>query len=82
MENFGNLKLKSCACCGERLDTVPKRDVRRVNESDLLNNINTVKPIILTNKRKVIDQVQAKIGDLICGGCRSYAKKFKNNNWQ
>ena len=65
MENFGNLKLKNCACCGKRLDTVPKRDVRRVNESDLLNNINTVKPIILTNKRKVIDQVQVKIGDLI-----------------
>jgi hypothetical protein len=42
MENFGNLKLKNCACCGKRLDTVPKRDVRRVNESDLLNNINTV----------------------------------------
>ena len=45
MERISQLYLKYCGCCGKRLNMVPKRDVRRVSERDLLN-INTVKPII------------------------------------
>ena len=67
MENFGNLREKYCACCSKRLDKIPRRDVRRISDSSLLNNLNTVTPIILTNKQKIIDQTIINIGDLICG---------------
>jgi hypothetical protein len=50
MESKTYLSAKNCACCTIRLDKLPKRDVRRVSESDL-NTLNTVKPIILTNKK-------------------------------
>ena len=77
MASFGNLKLKNCACCSKRLGNVPKRGIRRVNINDSLDILNTVKPIVLTKKKKVYDQVQIKIGDLLCGTCRSYAKNYK-----
>ena len=50
MASLGYLKFKNCFCCAKRLDTVPKRTVRRVNDSDFVNKLNIVKPIILTNK--------------------------------
>src|SRR5689334_6340757 len=79
MESLKYLRTRNCACCLKRLDQVPKRDVRRVKECDLVNNLNTVKPIILTNKRKEFDQVEVKLGDLVCGGCMAHAKRLKNN---
>ena len=79
METFQHLESKICACCLSRLDKVPKRDIRRVNECDLVNNLNTFRPDILTKKRKEIDQNEVKLGDWICGRCMSYAKKFYQN---
>lgn len=76
MDSFRYLKLKNCACFAKRLDQVPKRGIRRVNINDSLDILNTVKPIILTNKKKVYDQVQIKIRDLLCGTCRSYANNY------
>ena len=61
MENFGNLREKYCACCSKRLDKIPRRDVRRISDSSLLNNLNTVRPIILTNKKKIIENILDKV---------------------
>ena len=55
MSELGNLRLKNCACCSIRLDKSKRSHVRRINDNDLLNKLNTVKPIILSNKRKVSD---------------------------
>jgi hypothetical protein len=79
MSELRYLSLKNCACCSVRLDRTVKRNIKRVNESNL-HLMNTVKPIILNNKRKTTDDVQINVGDLICGACRVYAKKFKTNN--
>jgi len=65
-----------------RLDNTKRSDVRRVNDVDFLNTLNIVKPIILTNKRKEPDPNKINIGDLVCGCCRGYAKKFKPDTVQ
>src|SRR5882724_6505421 len=80
MSQLPILRYKYCACCSVRLDKVIKRDVRRVNENDLVTKLNTVKPIILTNKRKLMDSTLINKGDLICGVCRNFAKRFKCDN--
>ena len=80
MESKSYLRAKNCSCCLIRLDIIPKRDVRRISDNNLLNTLNTVKPIILTNKRKEIDQTRINIDDFICGNCIHYAKKFKKDN--
>jgi hypothetical protein len=77
MAEFSYLSLKKCACCSLRMDKLPRRDVRRVKENDLVDLLNTVKPIVLTNKRKAMDSTQINIGDFVCNNCRNFAKRFK-----
>ena len=74
---------KSCACCSIRFDKLPRRSVTRVQDDiDFINKLNTVKPIILSNKRKLNDFMEIKKNDLICASCRLYTKKFKSDNVQ
>jgi hypothetical protein len=82
MSEFGNLRSKKFARCSMRLDNTKRSDVRCVNDVDFLNTLNVVKPIILTNKRKEPDPNKINIGDLVCGRCRGYAKKFKPDTVQ
>ena len=78
MSNFGNLKLKNCSVCRTRLDYVPKRGIRRISDIEMVNKLNTVKPIILTNKRKEVTNEQVSPGDLVCNGCRQFAMKYED----
>jgi hypothetical protein len=49
MEELTYLRTKKCACCYERLDKMPKRNIVRVkdNDADFLTKLNTVKPNVL-----------------------------------
>jgi hypothetical protein len=79
MSELNYIKLKNCSCCSARFDRCPRRDIRRVSENDVVT-FNTVKLIILTNKRKLLDTNIINVGDYVCGSCRSYAKKYKTDN--
>jgi len=84
MEELTYLRTKKCACCYERLDKMPKRNIVRVkdNDADFLTKLNTVKPNVLLKKRKLYDDVQIQINDLICGSCRLTAKRVKSDHVQ
>ena len=80
MSEFSVFRTTNCTCCLKRLDKTKQANVRRVNDNNFLNKLNTVKPIILTNKRKQNDITLINIGDIVCGLCRSYANNYKLDN--
>jgi hypothetical protein len=79
MSEYSNLRKKFCSCCNVRLDTVKKTNIKRINDNAILTKLNNVKGTILLNKRKPENDTILKIGDYICGGCRSYANKYGDN---
>ena len=76
MSELNYIRTKNCTCCSVRLDRTTRRDIRRVNQNNV-ELFNTVKPIILSNKRKTIDNNVVNVGDYVCGGCINFSKRFK-----
>jgi len=78
MSDFEHLRSKNCSSCGVRLDKVKKVRIRRVNDSTLCTKLNSVKNTILIKKDKQPNDTIIKIGDIVCGSCRSYAINLCN----
>ena len=65
MASFTYLSDKKCACCLTRLDKVPKRGLLHTNNDDnFLSKINTIKPIILSKKGKIYDNIPIVLWNL------------------
>jgi hypothetical protein len=76
-----NYKNEKCSCCLKRLDSVPKKSIRRIIKSNLLRKINKVKTVILQKQSKPIDLTKIKRGDFVCGRCISFANnRIKDND--
>ena len=76
MSDLKYLSGKKCSCCGTYLNIVNKTCIRRINDENTLLKINSVKNTILTNKKKQTNTPSLKVGDVVCGSCRSYASKY------
>ena len=80
MASFTYLSDKKCACCLTRLDKVPKRGLSHANNDDnFLSRINTTKPIILSKKGKIYDNIPIVLNDIICGTCKAAGKRYVLN---
>ncbi len=77
-----SLRFKSCACCTVRLDSTPKRGITTLRDKNIIASLNTYKSKILTDRNKPPNDTIIKQGDLICGSCKSAAKRYSLSPFQ